>query len=177
LAVLPFEVRGLTTHQGFELTDRFADALGESRRFNILPAAAVESAIEGSGLKDIDSCNSLPCVAQLGKVVGAEKVVRVGVTHREQHYVLHIQLVESSGATLLYDERVDYAGDFNTLSTVVVPEQGRKLSAAFLDKKPNWYLIAAGVVIGVGLIYWIYSTFSAVSSTEPDSSTPPGSTK
>jgi len=174
LAVLPFEVRGLTTHQGFQLTHRFAEALGESMRFNILPATAVESAIEGSGVKDIDSCNSLPCVAQWGKVLGAEKVVRVGVTLREQRYVVHIQLVRSSDAALLYDERVDHSGDFETLSTVVVPEQGRKLSAAFLDKKPSWVIIGAAMLVGVGLIFWLFTTFGSMESSVPRSKQPTG---
>lgn len=177
VVVLPFETRGVSPDEGLRLKQKFAEILEESKRFDVMPDNVLKNNLELSSLSKIDSCNTLPCLAQLGKVLNVEKIVHVSVDQWKDRYVIHIRLVGASDAALLYDERVDYTGDFSSLLSTVVPEQARKLDSAFLDKKPNWYLIAAGVLVGVGLIYWIYSTFSAVSSTEPDTSTPPGSTK
>ena len=177
VVVLPFEARGISPDEGLRLKQKFAEVFAESKRFDVMPDNVLKNNLELSRLSKIDSCNTLPCLAQLGKVLNVEKIVHVSVDQWKDRYVLRIRVVGSSDAALLYDERVDYTGDFSSLLSTVVPEQARKLDSAFLDKKPNWYLIAAGVIVGVGLIYWIYSTFSAVSSTEPEISTPPGSTK
>lgn len=177
VVVLPFETRGVSPDDGIRMKRKFAEVLAESKRFDVMPDNVLKNNLELSRLSKIDSCNTLPCLGQLGKVLNVEKIVHVSVDQWKDRYVLRIRVVGSSDAALLYDERVDYTGDFSSLLSTVVPEQARKLDSAFLDKKPNWYLIAAGVIVGVGLIYWIYSTFSAVSSTEPEISTPPGSTK
>lgn len=177
VVVLPFETRGVSPEDGIRLKRKFAEVLAESKRFDIMPEDVLKNNLDLSGLSKIDSCNTLPCLAQLGNVLKVDKIVHVSVEQWKDRYVLHIRLVGSAEAALLYDERVDYTGDSSSLLSTVIPEQARKLDKAFLDKKPNWFLIAAGVIIGVGLIYWIYSTFSAVSGTETDSPTPPGATK
>lgn len=174
VVILPFETRGVSLDDALRLKQKFSEILAESKRFDVVPDNVLKNNLELAGLSKIDSCNTLPCLAQLGNVLKAEKIVHVSVDQWKGRYVLHIRLVGSSDAALLYDERVDYTGDFSSLLSTVVPEQARKLSSAFLDKKPNWYLIAAAVIVGVGLIYWIYSTFASMNSTEsePSNSTP-----
>jgi hypothetical protein len=156
LVVLPFEIRGLTTDEGLQLRQRFCETLAASKRFDVIPDNVLRNNLELGGLSKIDSCNTLPCLAQLGKVLNVEKIVHVSVDRWKERFVMHIRLVRSSDAALLYDERVDFSGDFNNFRSIVAPEQARKLSVAYLDRRPNWYLIAAAVLAGVGLIYWIY---------------------
>ena len=172
VAVLPLGTQGLSSDQARLLWQRFADALGESGRFNVLPENAMASIFEASGLKKIDSCTSLPCLAQLGKILGVVKIVRVDALHLEERYVLHIQLVDASDATLLHDEKVDFTGYFNDLLSVVVPEQANKLTTARLGTGIQWYYIAGAVLVGVGVIYWIYTTFASSSNSQTQIAAP-----
>jgi len=168
LVLLPFEIRGASADDGLRLKEKFGEVLADSRRFDVVPDNVLRNNLELAGLGKIDSCNTLPCLAQLGKVLNAGKVVHVSVDQWKERFVIHIRLVRSLDAALLYDERVEYTGGFDNLLSIVVPEQARKLSAAYLDRKTNWYLIAAAVIAGIGLIYWIYTSFASASSSESD---------
>jgi hypothetical protein len=161
LAILPFGTRGLTAEEGTQLRQLFAEAVDESMRYEIPPLASIRSRLAEKGLRDIDSCNTLACLAELGKILTAEKVVYATATRHEQRFVLHIQVVNSSNASLLYDERVDHTGEFSTLLSDVIPAQGRKLAAAYLDKGTPWYYVAGAILVGVGLIYWIFVSWGS----------------
>jgi hypothetical protein len=174
LGLLPFETRGFSSEDGVRLRQSFATGLAESKRFDVMSDMVLKNNLEQAGLKNIDSCNTPPCLAQLGNVLNVEKVVHVQAERWEQRSMLHIRLVRSSDAALLYDERVDYSGDLGTLVAAIAPEQGRKLAAAFLDKKPNWILIGAAVLVGMGLIYWLFTTFGSTDSSLPQTSPPTG---
>ena len=164
VSVLPFTIRGISPLDGSELRLNFASGLAESKRFTLLPDGMMKRRLEEAGLTNIDSCDKPPCLAQLGKTLHVGKIVHVDAARWDQRIMLHIRLVRTSDGTLLYDERVDYTGEFGSVLTGVAAEQGRKLSAAFLDKQPNWLLIGALAFIGVGLIYLIFTTWDSSSS-------------
>jgi hypothetical protein len=166
VAVLPFEIRGLAPDEGMRLKERFSEALAESKRFEIMPDEAMKSMLARAGLKNIDNCNTAACIAEVGKVLHVEKVVHVSADRWDQRYILHVRCVKAADGELLYDERVDFTGAFDDFLNGATAEQGRKLSHAFLDTPPNWYLIAACVLVGVGAIYWIFSTWATSSSSE-----------
>lgn len=173
LLLLPFEIRGLTVNEGTLLHQKFGEFLGESGRFDVMPNNVLRNNLDLAGLASMDSCNTLPCLAQLGKVLNVAKVVHVSVDRWRERFILHIRLVRSFDAALLYAERVEFAGSYEELLSNLIPEQARKLSAAYLDRKTNWYLIAAAIIAGVGIIYWLYSTLTSTSSADADL---PGST-
>lgn len=174
VAVLPFEIRGVTPDEGTQLRQFFAEALAESKRFEVLPGDLMKKMFAEAGLTSIDSCNTLPCLTQVGKVLHVEKVVHVSVDRWQERFILQVRLVNAVDGALMYDERTDYTGQFGNFLSVVVPEQGRKLGYAYLDKPTNWYLIAAAVIVGVGIIYWIYSTWASSSSSQSDNTPPVG---
>ncbi len=171
VAVPPFEFRGLSPDESTQLRQHFVEAFGESRRFDVLTASAFTQALERSGLQNVDSCNTQPCLGQLGVMLGVAKVVHVSVDRWRDRFVVHIRLIRSSDSALLYDERADHTGEFFTLLSTVIPEQGRKLSAARLDSGTKWYFVAAAVLAGVGMIYLIYNSFAKSSSTDATIST------
>lgn len=163
LAVLPFELRGMSTDNGLRLNQKFCEILAESKRFDVIPENILKDNLKRSGLSNTDSCNTSARLAQLGKILNVEKVAHISVDQWKERYVLHVRLVRSFDAALLYDERTDYAGEFNDLLSTVVPAQARKLGSAFLDQQPNWYVISAVVVCGGGLIVLIYLKLSSKS--------------
>lgn len=173
LVILPFEIRGLVREDGVRLKQSFAGGLAELKRFDIMPDNVLKNNLEQAGLANIDSCNTLPCLAQLGKVLSVEKVIHVSVDRWRERFVLHIRLVGATDAALLYDERVDYSGEFNDLLSVVMAEQGRRLGAARLDTGTKWYIVAAAVLAGVGALYWIYTSFAKSSTSDPAITAPP----
>ena len=177
LALFPFGTKGFSAEEAIRLKQNFAAGLAESKRFDIMTDMEFKNSLEQAGRTKLDSCKTPPCLAQLGKVLNVEKVVQVQAERWEQRFILHIRLVRSSDAALLYDERVDYAGDINTLSTVVVTEQGRKLAAAFLDKEPNWVLIGAALLVGLGLIFWLFKALGSLKSSIPQGKQPIGPTQ
>lgn len=172
LAVLPFELRGMSADNGLRLQQKFCEILAESKRFDVMPDNVLKDNLKRSGVSDMDTCNTQACLAQLGKILNVEKIVHISVDERKERYVLHVRLVRSSDAALLYDERVDYSGEFSNLLSTVAPEQAQKLNSAFLDKKPNWYLIAATLIVGIGLIWWIFSLFASKSTINREHSNP-----
>ena len=172
LAILPPLTKGFTADEALQLHQRFAEAVDESMRYEIPPLAAIRNRLAEKGLRNIDSCTTSACLAELGKILGAEKVGYVSATRHEQRFVLHIQVVKSSDASLLYDERVDYTGEFSTLLTDVIPAQGRKLGKAYLDKGTPWYYVAGAALVGVGLIYWIFVSWGSSTGPDSDNATP-----
>lgn len=146
LLLLPFQVHGLPPEDALLLGKRFADALKESHRFDIVLKDSLQGA-EGS--PDPRS------LAQIGRTIGANKVVHISVVRREKLFVLQIRLVNVTDAALLYAERVDYAGEFSSLLAEVVPEQARKLSKAHLDAKAPWTKAAFLFGACLGAILWI----------------------
>jgi TolB-like protein len=168
LAVLPFEIEGLSPEEGVQVRQQFVQALQESMRYNILPLAAMRSILEEAGLKRIETCNTPPCLAQLGKILGVEKVVYGKVARQASGFALRIQLLDASDASRMYDESLNYAGEFSGLLAVAAPEQGRKLGGAQFGTGLRWYVITAAVLVGVGVIYWIYTTFASTSSTQTE---------
>ncbi len=173
VAILPFEIRGFSPDERTQLRQQFVEAFGESMRFDVLSASAFSNALERSGLKHVDSCNTQPCLGQLGVMLGVPKVVHVSVDRWREKFIVHTRLVRSYDSALLYDERADHTGEYATLLSTVIPEQGRKVSAARLDSGTNWYLVAAAVLAGAGMIYMIYNTFAKSSDTDATISGPP----
>ncbi|MFH1738570.1 MAG: hypothetical protein ABIH23_06145 [bacterium] len=160
VAILPFEARGLSADESIQMRERFIEAFGESSRFEVLAASSFGSALEQAGFTTFDSCTSQPCLGRLGVTLGVPKVVHVSVDRWGNKFVVHTRLVRSSDSALLYDERVDFTGEYETLLSTVLPEQGGKLSMAHLDEETNWLLLVAVACFGIGMISLIFVYFT-----------------
>ena len=161
-AILPFTLQGLSVEEGAQLAQRFTAVIVESKRFNVLSPDAVGDMLAQSGKQKSDSCNTVPCLAQLGNRLGAAKIVHVRVVHREGLYVLFITLVNVEGESLLYSERVDYHGEFGALLTEVIPEQALKLTKAHLDARIPWYPAMVLAAVCLAAILGIYVRFRRI---------------
>lgn len=160
LAVLPFETVGLSTEEGFQLTQRFEGTVSQSKRFELIHQDTMRgTSVRGAGTRRFEQFDTPLRIAELGKVLGVEKIIHAQATRLDKHYVLHIRLVNVSDAKLLYDERADYSGEFSTLLSEAAVQQAQKLCAAKLDIGTQWYIIAANILLGVGAIYWILRSF------------------
>ena len=172
LAVLPFTVEGLSSEEVLRLHQRFTTALTETNRFDVLSEAAQKNALEQAGLQTIDSCNTLPCLAQLAKVLNVPKIVHVKGLHAGRHYILQIRLVDADDAKLLYDGTVDYSGDFGQPLSDAMADQASKMTKTYFSTGIPWYYVAAAVLVGVGGLYWLFATWASSSiSDSGDSST------
>ena len=89
LVVLPFAIDGMTSDQNRILHQHFEQRLQESQNFELLPEHLFRNALAAAGLERIDSCTSLPCLAQLEKVLNVQKVV-------------HVQGMQDSGTLFRY---------------------------------------------------------------------------
>ena len=167
VALLPPECRGFSSDEIAHLNQSFGSGLAESKRFTVLQEAVLKTRLGQAGLTSLDSCKTMTCLARAGRVLKVDKVVRIEAERWEQRFMLHIQMVRSSDAALLYDERVDYSGEISTFSSTISAEQGRKLAAAYLDKKPNWLLIGFVVIGGMGLIVWLLKRLQSTKSPVP----------
>lgn len=159
VALLPVDNHGFSSAEIALLSQGFADGLAESRRFHVMTDTILRSGLDQVRRAGLESCKTIVCLANIGKVLNAEKVVYIRAERWDQRYMLHIRMVRSSDAALLYDERVDFSGDIRAFSTSTSVEQGRKLASAFLDRKPNWILLCAVLIAGVGVICWLFAGF------------------
>jgi len=170
LAMLPFTVEGLSSQEGLQLQQRFTAALDEQDRFDILSGAAQRNALEQAGLRTLDSCNTLPCLAQLGKVLNVQKIVHVKGLHAGRHYILQIRLVDADDAKLLYDDTIDYSGDFGQPLSDAIADQAAKITRTYFSAGIPWYYVAAAVLVGVGGLYWLFSAWASSASSDSGNS-------
>ena len=161
LLVLPFEIHDLSKEEAILLTNRFADGLKESDRFEIV----LKDSLQG-----LENSTDPRALAQAGSRIGANKVTHLKIVHRDKLYVLEIRLVNVSSAALLYAERVDYSGEFGSFLSDVIPDQARKLMQAHLDAKTPW--AKAAFLFGgcLGAILWILWHFKRKDSIQVNSS-------
>ncbi|MDP2885195.1 MAG: hypothetical protein Q8P51_09280 [Ignavibacteria bacterium] len=160
VAVLPFDLRGISVEDGVHLAEKFEQVLAaETSRFSILHPDTMKAIFVEAGIKNLEGCDYTYCLADMGKILGVQKVVHVSASRRGKLYVLNVRLVNVADASLLYAERVDFSGDLSVLTSEVIPEQARKLGGARLDSGARWYYVAAAILLGVGVIYWIYRSF------------------
>ena len=172
LAILSFAVDSLSPAQAAQLRQNYVDALNQTKRFNILPFVAMESILDDAGMRKTDDCTTRPCLAQLGKILAVDKVLSVRVAQTVEGFSLQIQLVEASDASLDYEVKSDYHGTFKELASVEMPNQGRTLGTTKFGKGVRWYVIAGAAVVGLGIIYWLYTTFTSVNTSQSQSSGP-----
>jgi hypothetical protein len=170
LAVLPFMIDGLPPDQSRLLQQRFEERLRESQHFELLPDHLLRIALTEAGLERTDSCVSLPCLAQLGKVLNVQKIVHVRGMHAGQRYIVQIRLADVSDAKLLYDETINSTGEFNHLLAAAFSEQAGKIDKTFISTDTPWYYYASAVLVGAGLIYWLFSTWASTNSSESGTS-------
>ncbi|MCX6142348.1 MAG: hypothetical protein NTZ35_03935 [Ignavibacteriales bacterium] len=175
--VLPFAIEGLDSSQNRMLQQHFEQRLRESNNFELLPEHQFRNALAQAGLRRIDACVSLPCLAQLGNVLHVQKVVYVQGMHAGQRYILQIRLVNASDAKLLYDEPLTYSGEFNILLADAIAEHARNIEKTYVASGTPWYYYAAGVLIGGGIIYWLFTTWASSSSSESGNSPSPPTTQ
>jgi hypothetical protein len=162
LAILPFTLHGLSSEEGSQLRQRFADALGEADRFQV---SLTDS------LKGMVGSSDPQFLANAGKLISVQKVVHVDAVRREKLYVLRIRLVNVNDAALLYAERIDYTGEYASFLSDVIPEQARKLSEAHLDAKTPWAKAAFLFGATLGAILWIFWHFRRKDGAEAGSAT------
>jgi hypothetical protein len=176
LVVLPFSIDGITSDQSRILKQRFEQTLQESGSFELLPEHLFKSSLAAVGLERIDSCTSLPCLAQLGKILNVQKVVHVKGMHAAQRYILQIRVVNVSDAKPLYDESLSYSGEFNSLLADALAEHAKRIDKTYVSTGTPWYYYAAAAIIVGGLIYWAFSTWATSIGSEsgdsPSTSSP-----
>lgn len=177
LAVLPFVIEGLSTSQNRQLQQQFELRFRESPHFDVLSESVIKNLLADAGLTSIDSCTSLPCIAQLGKVLNAEKVVHVQGMHAGQRYAIEIRLVNASDAKLLYNESISYSGEFNNLLADALGQHAEKIANTHVTTAAPWYYYAAAVLVGGGLIYWLFSTWTTSSGSDSDNSSSSSTSK
>ena len=90
--------------------------------------------------------------------------------HAGQRYIVQIRLVNASDPKLLYDESVTYSGEFNNLLADATSEHARKIDKTYVSTGTPRYYHADAILVGGGIIYWIFSTWAASSSSESSSS-------
>jgi hypothetical protein len=173
VALLPFEVQGLAAEDGVQLTRIFRESLVRSNAFEVMHPDTMMSLFTEAEVTNLEGCNYSYCLADLGKILGVEKVIHVNVTRRGKLYVLRVRLVNSADASIVYDQRAEYSGEFSMLASDVVPAQANRLAETKLETGTRWYVIAAAVILGVGAIYWIYRSFSKDAAAEDSGGGPP----
>ncbi len=166
LAVVPFEVKGLSKEEALLLTERFAAALAESKRFEIMSQEEMNVLLKDSQFKNLEGCNYSLCLSDIGKVLGVQKVVHGSIGRRGKLYTLRIRMIEVANADIIYDERSEHSGEFDALASEAIPMQARNLGETKFESGGRWYVIGAAVLVTAGVIYTIYKAFNKNPSSE-----------
>ena len=172
VAVLPFQQMGLSNEETATLTKKFAEFLQSTGKFEVMPHDEMLRLIAEADF-NLESCTYSYCLADVGKVLGVQKVMHGSITRRGKFYTLRLRLIDVQSAEIVFDRKPEYSGEFDRLAAEVLPGEAKAASEYSLESGTKWYVITAVIVVTVGAIYSLYKAFTKTSASEGTGEGPP----
>ena len=123
IAVLDFDAReGFGRGEAAALSDVFCARLVETNRFVVVDRNRIKSILEEQGFQRSESCSSVECAVQVGKILKVEKIFAGVIGKIGQLYNVNIQMIDVATAQIQINKNRQHEGDIEELATDVVPE-------------------------------------------------------
>lgn len=157
VAVMPFEIHGLSEDESGLVRSEFLKAVRATDRFAIMSDDTMWSILQEANMTDLDECTYSHCIADVGKVLGVERVLHVAVMRRGKLYTVRVRVINSSNSEILLDKKREHSGEFEPLISSVLPEMAQEMR----DAKPGswqkykWYAVGGAVLVLGTAIYFV----------------------
>ena len=176
VAVMPFEIQGLSEEESGLLRTEFLKSLKSTDLFAVMSDDTMWSILTEAKMTDLKECTYSHCIAEVGKVLGVDRVFHVSLARKGKLYTVRVRVVGSSNSDILLDKRREHSGEFEPLVSTVIPEMAREMQEA----KPaslqryKWYFVAGAVVLLGTAIYFISRSVFRSSSDDTPGQPDPG---
>lgn len=162
VALMPLEIRGITVEEAELLRIEFLKSLRSTGRFEIMSDDTMAAILKEADFKNLGECSYSHCIADVGKVLGVEKMFQVAITRRGRLYTIRVRAINSSNAEVLHDATREHSGEFDPLLTSVLPEMAQEVQQARLEswEKYKWYVVGGAVLVLATTIYFINKSLS-----------------
>jgi hypothetical protein len=176
LAVMPFEVQGITSQETRDVQTAFVAKLEQFNRFSIIPQPEVDSLLADAKFQDLSQCNYSACVADFGKIVGAQKVIRGVLIRRGKLYTLRTMIVNVANADILEDKTEEYSGELSGIYSDLIPKVAGRIGGTKLESTDyRWLMVGAAVLVLATSAYFLAQALKASSAPgTPNTDMPPG---
>lgn len=162
VAVMPFEIHGLSEDESGLLRSEFLKSLRSATRFEIMSDDTMWSILKEANMTNLDQCTYSHCIADIGKVLGVQRVFHISVTKRGKLYTVRARVISSSSSDILFDTNREHSGEFEPLLSSVLPEMAQEMQEAKTAswRQYKWYVVAGAVVVLGTAMYFISKSIS-----------------
>lgn len=174
---LLIEQKGLSTEETAVLTKTFSDDLQATGKFDVMSHEEMTKLFVQAQFPNIETCNYSYCLADAGKILGVSRVMHGSMQRRGKLFTLRLQLIDVHDATIVYERRSEYSGEFEGLITETLPREAQAAGKYSLEPETKWYVITAAIAVTVGAIYLIYQTLNKLGTSEGTGAGAPSTTQ
>ncbi len=176
VAVMPFEIHGLSSEESDLLRSEFLKSLRSTDRFAIMSDDSMWTILKEANMSNIEQCTYSPCIADVGKILGVERVFHVAVSRRGKLYTARVRVVGSENADILLDATKQHSGEFEPLLTTVLPDLARDTQEARPAswRKYKWYIVGGAVLVLGTAMYLIGRSITRSSGSDAPNQPNPG---
>lgn len=116
VAILDFDAKGITEQEVQTLTERLRTEIGNTKAVRLIERKALEKILEEQGLQQT-GCTSDECVAEVGQLLGAEKMISGSVGLMGKTYTIDAKLFSVETGEIERTKSVSFDGNIEGLLT------------------------------------------------------------
>jgi len=154
---------GIAEGEAVSLTDRLLVELEGTKRFVVTERAARDSILKEVAFQQTGACDEASCLAQIGKLLGVQKMVGGSVGRVGNTYTVSLRMVDVETGRIERTAGRDYPGTIDVLlkdgmrevawaltreAAPTVPPSVRHSQAA--KRRWGWMTLSFGIATGVG---------------------------
>ncbi len=129
VGVLDLEANGVDAGEARAITERLRIWLGRTQTFQVIERNQMESIMAEMGFQFSGACDTDECVVQVGRVLGASKMVAGSVSKVGSLYSLQIRIIDISTSRIEYTAFKDEPGGIEAVLTVAAEAVANELAA------------------------------------------------
>jgi hypothetical protein len=115
VGVLDLEANGVSASEARSITDRLRIYLNRSQVFDVLERRQMEGILREQGFQLSGACDNDQCVIDVGKILGARKMIAGSVSKVGDVYSLQVRIVDVTTGRIEQTAFADTRGDIGTV--------------------------------------------------------------
>ncbi len=129
VGVIDLEANGVDPGEARAISERLRIWLGRTQTFQVIERNQMESIMEEMGFQFSGACDTDECVVQVGRVLGASKMVAGSVSRVGTLYSLQIRIIDITTSRIEHTAFKDEPGGIEAVLTVAAESVANELAA------------------------------------------------
>ena len=135
IAVLPFDVAGITTDEATILIDRLGVEIYKLGTYTVIERSRIDEVLKEQGFQQM-GCTTSECAVEVGMLLGVQKMVTGTIGRLGSLYTISARLVDVESGTIEGQVSKDVSGSIEILLLTTMAEVAAELSGTSNIKKP-----------------------------------------